>query len=97
MRIPQSMLLGVALWTLLTAPTLAGPPSSESLTSESQSSESQSSESQSSESQAVYETTVKPFLAVHCFKCHDDDTTRAGFHIDTLGTDFLADKAADHW
>ena len=47
--------------------------------------------------QTVYETKVKPFLAAHCFKCHDDVTTRAGFRIDTLGTDFLADKAADHW
>ena len=82
MKIPQSMLLGAALWTLLTAPTLAGP---------------QPSESQSSESQTIYETAVKPFLAAHCFKCHDDNTTRAGFRIDTLGTDFLADKAADHW
>jgi hypothetical protein len=49
------------------------------------------------ESQAVYETKVRPFLAAHCLKCHDDATTRAGFRIDTLGTDFLADKAADHW
>ena len=47
--------------------------------------------------QTVYETKVKPFLAAHCFKCHDDNTTRAGFRIDTLGTDFLADKTADHW
>ena len=51
----------------------------------------------SSESQTVYEKGVKPFLEAHCFKCHDDTTTRAGFRIDTLGTDFLADKAADHW
>jgi hypothetical protein len=51
----------------------------------------------SPESQAIYETKVKPFLAANCFKCHDDSTTRAGFRIDTLGTDFLADKAADHW
>ena len=26
--------------------------------------------------QTVYETKVKPFLAAHCFKCHDDSTTR---------------------
>ena len=42
------------------------------------------------ESQTIYETKVKPFLAAHCLKCHDDATTRAGFRIDTLGTDFLA-------
>src|SRR5262245_54306742 len=77
MRIPQSMLLGVALGTFLTGLTLA--------------------EALPSESKAVYETTVKPFLAAHCFKCHDDKTTRGGVRIDTLGTDFLADKAADHW
>ena len=77
MRIPLSMLLGIALWTVLTATAVAGPLSSES--------------------QTVYETKVKPFLAAHCLKCHDDGTTRAGFRIDTLGTDFLADKAADHW
>jgi hypothetical protein len=51
----------------------------------------------SAESQTVYETRVEPFLAEHCYHCHDDSTTRAGFRIDTLGTDFLADKAADHW
>lgn len=51
----------------------------------------------SAESQTVYETKVKPFLAAHCIHCHDDGTTRAGFRIDTLGTDFLADKAADQW
>src|SRR5215469_10305024 len=51
----------------------------------------------SAESQTVYETKVEPFLAEHCLHCHDNITTRAGFRIDTLGTDFLADKTADHW
>lgn len=51
----------------------------------------------SNESKKVYEAKVKPFLEAHCVKCHNDKETRAGFRIDTLGTDFLADKTADHW
>jgi hypothetical protein len=51
----------------------------------------------SSESQKVYDTKVKPFLKAHCFKCHDDKDTEAGFRIDNLETDFLAGKTADHW
>ncbi len=51
----------------------------------------------STESKKVYETRIKPFLEAHCVKCHNDKETRSGFRIDTLGTDFLADKTADHW
>ena len=51
----------------------------------------------SAESQRQYDATIKPFLETHCFKCHNDKKTRAGFRIDTLGTDFLADKNADNW
>ena len=51
----------------------------------------------SPESQRQFEQTVKPFLEEHCYDCHDEHTTRAGFRIDTLGTDFLADKNADNW
>src|SRR3954465_3458499 len=51
----------------------------------------------SPESQRQYEQTVQPFLEAHCYDCHDEHTTRAGFRIDTLGTDFLADKNADNW
>src|SRR3954465_9907216 len=51
----------------------------------------------SPESQRQFEKTVKPFLEEHCYDCHDETTTRAGFRIDTLGTDFLADKNADNW
>jgi len=46
----------------------------------------------SPESQRQFDTTVKPFLQSHCYKCHDDKKTRAGFRIDTLGTDFLATR-----
>jgi hypothetical protein len=49
------------------------------------------------DSRIVYERVVRPFLKAHCLKCHDDRETRAGFRIDTLGMDFLADKTADHW
>ena len=51
----------------------------------------------SPESKKVFETKVKPFLETHCVRCHNDKETRAGFRIDTLGTDFLAGKTADHW
>src|SRR5437762_2515155 len=51
----------------------------------------------SPESRRQFDQTVKPFLEEHCYDCHDETTTRAGFRIDTLGTDFLADKNADNW
>jgi hypothetical protein len=51
----------------------------------------------SPDSQKVYDSKVKPFLHARCIKCHDDRDTQAGFRIDTLGTDFLAGKTADHW
>ncbi len=49
------------------------------------------------EARKVYAKVVKPFLQAHCVKCHKDEETRAGFRIDTLGTDFLVEKTADHW
>src|SRR5262245_56724092 len=51
----------------------------------------------SPESRKVYDSRVKPFLKAHCVGCHDDKKTSAGFRIDTLGTDFLEGKTADHW
>ena len=53
----------------------------------------------SAESQATYEKQVLPFLKQHCWKCHDKDTAKkaAGFQVDTLGTDFLEGKTANHW
>ena len=51
----------------------------------------------SPESRATYEKRVLPFVKQHCYKCHDADTAKAGFQIDSLGTDFLAGKTADHW
>lgn len=50
-----------------------------------------------SDAQQVFEARIRPFVQAHCVKCHGEQTTRAGFRIDTLGTDFLADKTADHW
>jgi hypothetical protein len=51
----------------------------------------------SAESRATYEKRVLPFLKQHCWKCHDEDSARAGFRVDDLGTDFLAGKTADRW
>lgn len=51
----------------------------------------------SPESQRQFDKVIQPFLEEHCYHCHDDAKTRAGFRIDTLGTDFLADKNADNW
>lgn len=46
---------------------------------------------------ADFEREVKPFFKQHCFSCHDATKAKAGFRIDTLGTDFLAGKNAEHW
>ena len=51
----------------------------------------------SPESSATYEKRVRPFLKQHCWKCHDEESAKAGFQVDALGTDFLAGKTADHW
>jgi len=40
---------------------------------------------------------VQPFVENHCMDCHDADSARAGFRIDTLGTDFTAGNTADQW
>ena len=40
---------------------------------------------------------VQPFIVNHCMDCHDADSARAGFRIDTLGTDFTAGNTADQW
>ena len=45
----------------------------------------------------TYEQRVLPFLKQHCWKCHDEDSAKAGFRVDELGTDFLAGKTADRW
>jgi hypothetical protein len=51
----------------------------------------------SAESRATYEQRVLPFLKKHCWKCHDENSAKAGFRVDDLGTDFLAGKTADRW
>ncbi len=40
---------------------------------------------------------VKAFVAAHCVECHDADSARAGFRIDTLGADFTAGNTANVW
>ena len=40
---------------------------------------------------------VQPFLNDHCMHCHDADSARAGFRLDTLGSDFTAGNTADQW
>ena len=51
----------------------------------------------SPESRATYEQRVLPFLKQYCWKCHDEDSAKAGFRVDNLGTDFLVGKTADRW
>lgn len=46
---------------------------------------------------ASFDGKVKPFLAKHCFSCHDARKAKAGFRIDRLGLDFLAGNTADEW
>ncbi|HEX8912225.1 MAG TPA: DUF1592 domain-containing protein, partial [Humisphaera sp.] len=48
-------------------------------------------------SREAYDKVVRPFLADHCFSCHDAKKAKAGLRLDTLGTDFLAGKNADVW
>ncbi|MGZ0174119.1 MAG: c-type cytochrome domain-containing protein, partial [Planctomycetales bacterium] len=40
---------------------------------------------------------VREFVNAHCVDCHDADTARAGFRIDTLGADFTAGNTANSW
>jgi len=40
---------------------------------------------------------VSEFVNAHCVDCHDADTARAGFRIDTLGADFTAGNTANSW
>ena len=40
---------------------------------------------------------VTDFVKAHCMECHDADSARAGFRIDTLGADFTAGNTADSW
>ena len=42
-------------------------------------------------------STIQPFLDEHCIDCHDEDTARAGFRLDTLGHDFTAGNNAGLW
>ena len=51
----------------------------------------------SKDSQATYEKRVLPFLKQYCYKCHNEESAKAGFRVDDLGTDFLAGKTADRW
>ena len=44
-----------------------------------------------------FETTVRPFLAAHCERCHGLKSAKSGFRIDQLSRDFTVAKSADHW
>ena len=44
-----------------------------------------------------YPEIVAPFLEKHCINCHDADTARAGFRMDTLSADFTAGNNAGLW
>jgi mono/diheme cytochrome c family protein len=46
---------------------------------------------------AVFDKTVRPFIEDHCTECHDADSARAGFRIDTLDDDFAKGNTADLW
>ena len=40
---------------------------------------------------------VTAYVKDHCLDCHDADTARAGFRIDTLGADFTVGDTAAQW
>jgi hypothetical protein len=44
-----------------------------------------------------FKATIQPFLDEHCMNCHDEDTARAGFRLDTLDTDFTKGNNAGLW
>ena len=44
-----------------------------------------------------FKTVVQPFLDAHCMDCHDADSARAGFRLDTLGPDFRVGNDAGRW
>jgi hypothetical protein len=44
-----------------------------------------------------FTTAIQPFLDEHCMNCHDEDTARAGFRLDTLGTNFTEGNNAGLW
>jgi hypothetical protein len=51
----------------------------------------------SSESQAAYDKQVLPYLKKYCWYCHAKGCGQGGFQVDTLDSDFLNGKTADHW
>lgn len=51
----------------------------------------------SAESRVVYEQRVLPFLKQHCWKCHGEKKSEAGFNAQVMGVDFLSGKTANHW
>ena len=44
-----------------------------------------------------YNETVSPFIQRHCLACHGPETAKAGYRIDTLGTDFSTANVAERW
>ena len=44
-----------------------------------------------------FQTAILPFLDNHCMDCHDQDTARAGFRLDTLNADFTHGNNAGLW
>ena len=44
-----------------------------------------------------YPEIVATFLEKHCINCHDADTARAGFRMDSLSADFTAGNNAGLW
>ncbi|MFT5050668.1 MAG: mono/diheme cytochrome c family protein [Chlamydiales bacterium] len=44
-----------------------------------------------------YETSIRPFLAQHCFRCHGEEKQKAGLRIDDMPSDFVGGPALDQW
>ena len=40
---------------------------------------------------------LKPFLAEHCLRCHDEKKQKGDFRLDTLARDFASPLSAAHW
>jgi hypothetical protein len=44
-----------------------------------------------------YSTSIRPFLARHCFDCHGEDSAEGEFRLDQLPAEFAASDHAESW
>jgi hypothetical protein len=45
----------------------------------------------------TFANAIRPFLDMHCVRCHGPEQANSGFRVDQLSADFHAAKGADRW